>query len=81
YIYKFVSDDKVTPDDAKANHGLLDKGTLYVAQFNGDAQGTSIDVIPVDYCAEALVLLLDAEEVINEVIHISAGTQSSVTFA
>lgn len=40
-----------------------------------------IDVIPVDYCAEALVLLLDAEEVINEVIHISAGTQSSVTFA
>ncbi|MEN4549924.1 PhoX family phosphatase [Pantoea agglomerans] len=42
YIYKFVSDDKVTPDDAKANHGLLDKGTLYVAQFNGDAQGTPL---------------------------------------
>lgn len=40
-----------------------------------------IDVVPVDYCADALVLLLDAEDVINEVIHISAGTQSSVTFA
>lgn len=40
-----------------------------------------IDVVPVDYCAEALVMLLDAEKVINEVIHISAGTQSSVTFA
>ncbi|SFO16658.1 Nucleoside-diphosphate-sugar epimerase [Candidatus Pantoea varia] len=40
-----------------------------------------IDVVPVDYCADALVMLLDAEDVINEVIHISAGTQSSVTFA
>lgn len=40
-----------------------------------------IDVVPVDFCADALVLLLDAEKVINEVIHISAGTQSSVTFA
>ncbi|WP_241580362.1 SDR family oxidoreductase [Rosenbergiella nectarea] len=40
-----------------------------------------IDVIPVDYCAGALVMLLDAEKVINEVIHISAGTQSNVTFA
>lgn len=40
-----------------------------------------IDVIPVDYCADALVLLLDAEGVINEVIHVSAGTHSSVTFA
>ncbi|UZH01281.1 SDR family oxidoreductase (plasmid) [Pantoea anthophila] len=43
--------------------------------------GDRIDVVPVDYCAEALVLLLDAEAVINEVIHISAGAQSSVTFA
>lgn len=40
-----------------------------------------IDVVPVDYCAGALVLLLDAEDVINEVIHISAGTSSCVTFA
>lgn len=40
-----------------------------------------IDVIPVDYCADALVLLLNAEGVLNEVIHISAGTHSSVTFA
>lgn len=40
-----------------------------------------IDVVPVDFCADALVLLLDARDVINEVIHISAGTQSSVTFA
>jgi len=40
-----------------------------------------IDVVPVDYCADALVMLLDAEDVINEVIHISAGINSCVTFA
>lgn len=40
-----------------------------------------IDVIPVDYCADALVLLLSAEGVLNEIFHISAGTDRSVTFA
>ncbi len=40
-----------------------------------------IDIIPVDYCADALIMLLTAPGVLNEVIHISAGNHSSVTFA
>ena len=40
-----------------------------------------IDVVPVDYCADALELLLTAENVENSIIHISAGLHSSVTFA
>ncbi len=40
-----------------------------------------IDVVPVDYCANALLLLLDAPLVQGEVIHISAGEESSVRFA
>ena len=40
-----------------------------------------IDVVPVDYCADALELLLTAENVDKSIIHISAGLNSSVTFA
>jgi nucleoside-diphosphate-sugar epimerase len=40
-----------------------------------------IDVVPVDYCADALELLLTAEKVEKDVFHISAGVDSSVTFA
>ncbi|WP_447871449.1 SDR family oxidoreductase [Serratia fonticola] len=41
----------------------------------------SIDVIPVDYCADALVMLLNRESLDNDVYHISAGEESSVSFA
>lgn len=40
-----------------------------------------IDVIPVDYCAEALLLLLESDLASGDVVHISAGEQGSVTFA
>ncbi|MBY4840369.1 SDR family oxidoreductase [Pantoea sp. DY-5] len=40
-----------------------------------------IDVVPVDYCADALELLLTAPNVERKIIHISAGENSSVTFA
>ncbi len=40
-----------------------------------------IDVVPVDYCADALELLLTAPNVEKKIIHISAGENSSVTFA
>ncbi|WP_431221765.1 SDR family oxidoreductase [Serratia sp. L9] len=41
----------------------------------------NIDVIPVDYCADALVMLLCREDLDNDVYHISAGEESSVSFA
>ncbi|MBJ9239314.1 SDR family oxidoreductase [Citrobacter braakii] len=40
-----------------------------------------IDVIPVDYCASALLMLLNAPLTRGEVVHISAGEESSVRFA
>jgi thioester reductase-like protein len=40
-----------------------------------------IDVIPVDYCADALVMLLNRDALDNDVYHISAGEESSVSFA
>lgn len=40
-----------------------------------------IDVIPVDYCADALLMLLDSPLARGEVVHISAGEENSVKFA
>lgn len=39
-----------------------------------------VDIIPVDFCAEAIVLLLDKEISNNEIFHISAGEKYSVSF-
>ncbi|HEX8868063.1 MAG TPA: PhoX family phosphatase [Lentzea sp.] len=47
YMYKFVSDEKMQKGDSKRarehNKRLLDKGTLYVAQFTGDSPAAEID--------------------------------------
>jgi nucleoside-diphosphate-sugar epimerase len=40
-----------------------------------------IDVIPVDYCADALCILLFGKNVDHGVYHISAGDEDSVSFA
>lgn len=40
-----------------------------------------IDVIPVDYCASALLMLLHSPLAQGEVVHISAGEENSVRFA
>ncbi|MGG7445806.1 SDR family oxidoreductase [Kosakonia oryzendophytica] len=40
-----------------------------------------IDVIPVDYCADALLMLLKGQIANGEVVHISAGEENSVRFA
>ena len=40
-----------------------------------------IDVIPVDYCADALLMLLSSPLARGEVVHISAGEENSVKFA
>lgn len=40
-----------------------------------------VDVIPVDYCADALIMLLTGNVARGEVVHISAGEENSVRFA
>lgn len=35
HLYKFVSKNKYKPNNAAANHDLLEDGTLFVARFNG----------------------------------------------
>lgn len=40
-----------------------------------------IDVVPVDYCADAMLMLLNSNARPGEVVHISAGEENSVRFA
>ena len=42
FIYKYVSNGKVDTANPANNRSLLDEGTLYVAQFNADANGTPL---------------------------------------
>lgn len=43
HLYRFVSNDKVNPNDRAANRNLLDSGILSVARFNDDG---SLDWLP-----------------------------------
>ncbi len=45
YLYKFVSRDAVRPGGAKANHELLDHGTLYTARFAEDGSGRWLPLV------------------------------------
>lgn len=40
-----------------------------------------IDVIPVDFCAEAILMLLHSDQAVDDIYHISAGEASSVSFS
>jgi hypothetical protein len=45
YVYRFVSKNKYDPKQSNIDSGLLDEGTLYVAQFNNDGSGRWIPLI------------------------------------
>ncbi|WON78278.1 PhoX family phosphatase [Serratia sp. UGAL515B_01] len=42
HIYKYISKNKIDITNQANNHSLLDEGTLYVAQFDGDVNGTPL---------------------------------------
>lgn len=51
FLYKFVSDGRVSTKDRAANRDLLDKGTLFVAKFNEDG---SLNWLPLVYGKDEL---------------------------
>lgn len=44
-IYKFVSRDRIAPGGGRANHTLLDHGTLYAARFDADGRGRWLPLV------------------------------------
>jgi secreted PhoX family phosphatase len=45
YVYKFVCAQKLNRRNNKANRGMLDHGTLYVAKFNADGSGKWLPLV------------------------------------